>query len=170
MGGLKDKVFAIGRQIIQGLINGILGMAGAVANAVGRIAGQVKDGLAHALQIHSPSAMTHEMGRMLGQGLINGLLSQDVPGQVSKILSGVGGSAAMGLNVGVSGGGSGRSGLFSGSPSIMASSGSGQSSGGGGSGGGSDRPIVIQNHLYLDGRELTIAQVKALRLATGQRI
>jgi len=81
-------------------------MAGAVAGAVARIAGMVKDGLAHALGIHSPSDVTMEMGSMLGQGLILGLMGEDVPGQVAKHLAAVSGAATGSVAIGVSGGGS----------------------------------------------------------------
>ena len=73
------------------------------------------------LGIHSPSAEMHAIGANLGMGLMAGLMSLDVPGQVARHLARSGGAASGGLTVGVSGG-SIAGGMFpsSGRPSCQA--------------------------------------------------
>src|SRR5260370_29184905 len=60
-----------------------------------------------------------EIGVNLGQGLMMGLLYQDVPGQVAKHLANLSGSAALGLMGGVSGGGAGALAAVSGGRSSV---------------------------------------------------
>jgi TP901 family phage tail tape measure protein len=154
--GIIGAVVGVGRAIVEGLIAGIRAMFGAVGSIIASLAGKIRDGLKGALGIHSPSEVTLEMGSMLGQGLINGLLAQDVPGQVAKHLRTVGGAAVGGINVGVSGGAVNTTGYAS------------------AGGGGGAQAIHIHNHLSLDGRELAGALgqplVNEIRLRTGQRI
>lgn len=52
---------SIGKNIIQGLINGIKSMAGSVASAISNIAGNIKDRIMGALGIHSPSRWMRDM-------------------------------------------------------------------------------------------------------------
>ena len=125
------------------------------------------------LGIHSPSAEMHAIGANLGMGLMAGLLSQDVPGQVARHLARIGGAASGGLTVGVSGG-SIAGGMF---PSSGASILSGAGVGAGSStNAGAPQPIVIHHHhhLYIDGREMTGAVPKELpgmvHNATGMKI
>jgi TP901 family phage tail tape measure protein len=62
-----------GRNIVQGLINGIKSMAGAVMSAIGSIGAGIKGAFASVLHIASPSRVTYELGVMTGQGLAEGL-------------------------------------------------------------------------------------------------
>lgn len=65
----------IGKNIIQGLINGISSMANAVWDKIKSIANGIKNGIKNALGIHSPSTEMIWVGQMLGQGLANGIVS-----------------------------------------------------------------------------------------------
>ncbi|MFA2861487.1 carbamoyl-phosphate synthase large subunit [Bacillus paranthracis] len=67
---LKD----IGKDIIQGLINGISGMVGKAVSAVKRVASSIKDGIADFFDIHSPSRVTYAMGEFVTEGLANGVV------------------------------------------------------------------------------------------------
>lgn len=72
-GALLSAGLALGKQIIQGLINGMEALAGAVLDKARSIANSVKDTIAGALHIGSPSKVMHEMGRDTVQGFINGI-------------------------------------------------------------------------------------------------
>jgi phage-related protein len=64
----------IGKNIIQGLVNGIGSMAGAVKDKVASIAGNIKDKITGALNIHSPSRWMRDMvGKNIGAGMIVGM-------------------------------------------------------------------------------------------------
>jgi TP901 family phage tail tape measure protein len=164
-GPLAGELFTIGKNIIQGLINGIGSMLGAVKNAIGNVAGAIKNGVTSALGIHSPSTVFAEYGAAMGQGLLQGLAAQNVPGNVRALLTGVG--SVPGISSGgsmlppVSGGGS-----ITGLPAS-----SGGSSSGGNFGGPSGGPMIIQ--LHLDGRKVaeivTKYQPGVIRNATGAR-
>jgi len=72
----------IGKNVIQGLINGIKSMIGEVGRAIRNIANTITDGIKDALDIHSPSRVTTKLGIFTGQGYVNGLKS--MVGQISK--------------------------------------------------------------------------------------
>lgn len=82
IGGIK-KCFSnagsmlteIGRNIIQGLINGISGMVGSAVSAVKRVASNIKDGIADFFDIHSPSRVAYALGEFITEGLANGIVS-----------------------------------------------------------------------------------------------
>lgn len=57
----KVDLASIGRNIIQGLVNGIKSMAGSVASAISSVAGNIKDKITSALNIHSPSRWMRDM-------------------------------------------------------------------------------------------------------------
>jgi phage-related minor tail protein len=89
--GMKSKVVStisginlkqIGVNIIQGLINGIKSMVGAVGKAITSVAGSVTNKIKSALGIHSPSRVMIEMGQYTGQGLANGI--QNMKDSVAK--------------------------------------------------------------------------------------
>ncbi|MFD2705454.1 phage tail protein [Salibacterium lacus] len=63
----------IGRDIIQGLLNGISEMASQVWNKAKEIADGIKDRIQGALNINSPSKVTAELGRFTGEGLVVGM-------------------------------------------------------------------------------------------------
>ncbi|MFU8688484.1 phage tail tape measure protein [Rossellomorea sp. FS2] len=63
----------IGKDIIQGLINGMGGMIGSVKSKVKEIAGKIPDGVKSLLNIHSPSRVMRELGGYTAEGLAIGL-------------------------------------------------------------------------------------------------
>lgn len=65
----------IGKDIIQGLINGIKSMAAAVGNAVKSIANAIPAKIKSFLGIHSPSRVLMELGEFTGEGFVNGIKS-----------------------------------------------------------------------------------------------
>lgn len=60
---------SIGKNIIQGLINGIGSMAGAAVTAAKNVANSVKDAVTGALKIKSPSRVMFEYGGFVTEGL-----------------------------------------------------------------------------------------------------
>jgi phage-related minor tail protein len=63
----------IGKNIIQGLIDGIASMAGAVWKKAQEIADSVKNTIKKALRIQSPSKVMMELGEFTGEGMAKGL-------------------------------------------------------------------------------------------------
>lgn len=63
----------IGKNIIQGLINGITSMIGAVGDAIKGVADKVKNGIKGALDINSPSKVTTQYGKWTSEGFANGI-------------------------------------------------------------------------------------------------
>jgi TP901 family phage tail tape measure protein len=70
------NLYAIGRNIIQGLANGIKSMASAVVEKVRDIANSVTRTIRNVLDIHSPSRETEKLGKYTVQGLIVGIESE----------------------------------------------------------------------------------------------
>lgn len=66
----------IGRDIMQGLINGIKGMAGAAVDAAKDVARGIRDGIKDFFGISSPSKLMMQFGRDIGDGLALGMESQ----------------------------------------------------------------------------------------------
>lgn len=65
-----------GRQVVQGLINGIQSMIGAAVSAAKTVASAVANAAKSVLGINSPSKVFHEYGENVGQGLANGIDAQ----------------------------------------------------------------------------------------------
>lgn len=81
----------IGKDIIQGLINGIGSMAGAITSKVKSLASLVPDGLKDFLNIHSPSRLIRDqVGRFIPMGLAEG-----IDGSLNVVKKAVSGMAAM---------------------------------------------------------------------------
>ena len=94
-------LFEIGKNIIQGLINGIGSMAKAVGDKISEVTGGIKDKITGALNIHSPSRWMRDMvgkNMMLGWGIGIDNNSGAVFSAVSNVLSGVKDSMRDGLN------------------------------------------------------------------------
>ena len=75
----KDSItwlLQAGKDLIQGLINGIWSMGDAAVNAVKGIGNNIVGGAEHLLGIHSPSTVFHAIGAFIGQGLVNGITGQ----------------------------------------------------------------------------------------------
>lgn len=76
------NLYNIGKNIIQGLINGIKGMISKVKQVVSDIATSIKNKITGALGIHSPSRVMMEYGEYTGEGLVLGIKS--MIGDISK--------------------------------------------------------------------------------------
>lgn len=66
-------LYSIGKNIIQGLINGVLSMAKNVVNSVKNVVDGAIKGAKNLLGIHSPSRVFMEFGEYTGEGFINGM-------------------------------------------------------------------------------------------------
>jgi phage-related protein len=73
IGNLGGLLADQGRNIIQGLVNGISGSLGAISNIASRIGSKLVDGVKGFLGIHSPSREMAKLGVFAVQGLANGL-------------------------------------------------------------------------------------------------
>lgn len=67
------NLFDIGKNIIQGLINGIKNMATKVVDSVKGVVNGAIEGAKNLLGIHSPSRVFMEFGEYSGEGFINGI-------------------------------------------------------------------------------------------------
>jgi len=71
---LKIDLFSVGRNIIDGLVNGIKSGVGAVGAAISEVAGNIKSKIKGALGINSPSRwMRDVVGKMIPQGIAVGV-------------------------------------------------------------------------------------------------
>lgn len=73
IGNFGNLLFNVGKDIIQGLINGVGSMIGAAGNAVKNVGSSIVSGLKNILGIHSPSTVFAEIGQNMGAGLIQGI-------------------------------------------------------------------------------------------------
>ncbi|QIG58494.1 tail length tape measure protein [Arthrobacter phage DrSierra] len=73
LSGLAGQMGTVGRQMIQGLANGIANAAGLIRDAVSRAIGNVVDFAKSLLGIHSPSRVFMEIGKFTSQGMAIGL-------------------------------------------------------------------------------------------------
>jgi tape measure domain-containing protein len=86
LGNAGSVLFQTGRDIIQGLINGISGMMGAIGRAVLNIVPQaIRGPFEDLLGIHSPSRVAIWWGHMIGDGLIGGI--EDMYDPVAEAMS-----------------------------------------------------------------------------------
>lgn len=69
-------LFDAGKAIVQGLVDGIKSMGSAVWDAITGIAGSITGGLGGIMNFGSPSKTMHKYGAWIGQGLANGIRSQ----------------------------------------------------------------------------------------------
>lgn len=77
-----------GRNVVQGLINGISGMIDSAVAKAKELAGAVKNAVTGFLGIHSPSTVMAAIGGFIGDGLINGLKAKQ--GEIEKTAQGIG--------------------------------------------------------------------------------
>ena len=102
------NLYEIGKNIIQGLINGIKNMAGKVRDTVGEVANTVKNGITGALGIRSPSRVMMGYGEDTAQGFVLGIekslkaVSSQMGALAGAAIGGVG-SAGMAAAVGSAG-------------------------------------------------------------------
>jgi len=73
IGNLASLLYQKGKDAIQGLLNGISSMAGAVEDKARGIADSVKNAISGALKIGSPSRVMMEIGRFVVSGLVLGM-------------------------------------------------------------------------------------------------
>lgn len=73
VGALGSLLYQKGRDLIQGLINGITSMASALLDKAAGLAGDVAGAIGGALGIGSPSKVMHEYGEWTVEGFVNGL-------------------------------------------------------------------------------------------------
>lgn len=97
VGNFSSLLVQSGKDLIQGLINGIGSMIGAAVAKVRELASTVVDSVKGALGIHSPSRVFTEIGQFTGQGLVNGLNSMQSP--VAKAAQGLADSVANAMTV-----------------------------------------------------------------------
>lgn len=89
LGGLHVRFFNFGVNMIAGLINGIISMAGSVISAVFKLAGKIGAAFAASLGIKSPSRVFMGMGGNIIQGLTLGIDGEaDNPVKRMKAVSG----------------------------------------------------------------------------------
>ncbi|TQS01375.1 phage tail tape measure protein [Paenibacillus ottowii] len=67
------NLFEVGKNIIEGMINGIMSMANAVVDKVKGIGDSIQNSIKSALDIHSPSRVMMELGFFTGEGLARGI-------------------------------------------------------------------------------------------------
>lgn len=67
------SLFDIGKNLIQGLVNGVNNMIETAKNAVANVGNAVIDKVKNVLGIHSPSTVFAEIGGYIDQGLANGI-------------------------------------------------------------------------------------------------
>jgi phage-related minor tail protein len=68
----------VGKDMIQGLINGVTSMANTLKQTASNMARQFVQGFKDAMQIASPSKLMEEMGEFVGEGLVVGIDSSQV--------------------------------------------------------------------------------------------
>jgi TP901 family phage tail tape measure protein len=73
LGGWPAKMMAMGRDILQGLISGIIANIGALKGAIGKVASKAVGTLKSLLGIHSPSRVFASLGGYTMQGFNAGL-------------------------------------------------------------------------------------------------
>lgn len=77
-----------GRNVVQGLINGISGMIDSAVAKAKELASRVKNAVTGFLGIHSPSTVMADIGGFIGDGLINGMKAKQ--GQIEKTAQSIG--------------------------------------------------------------------------------
>lgn len=92
----------IGKNIIQGLANGISEMKDKVLNKAKEIADGITKKIRSALSIKSPSAVTMKLGEMTGAGLVKGM--QNSIGAISNMSEKMATAAAPNIDINSSGG------------------------------------------------------------------
>lgn len=79
---LPSQMLEIGKNIVQGIVDGITGRIGAIKDKIKEIASTITDGIKGLLDIHSPSRVMMELGQYTGEGMALGL--QNSVAEVSR--------------------------------------------------------------------------------------
>lgn len=77
---------ALGKQMLNGLINGLLDFGNIIKNAVKRIGNSITGGIKDFFGIHSPSKVMFELGGYVDKGFINGI--ESMRGDISDVVDG----------------------------------------------------------------------------------
>lgn len=93
----QQWLYDAGRSLVQGLINGIKDMAGAVSRTVSDMGSSIKNKFKGMLGIHSPSKVFAEYGSYMGQGLAKGI--DKSKGMVTSAVAGLGQVASSNIGV-----------------------------------------------------------------------
>lgn len=81
-------LYQIGKDVIQGLINGIGSMVDSVGKKISEVAGNIKDKITGALGIHSPSRwMRDQVGKNISKGIAVGIGAEE--GSIFKSVNGL---------------------------------------------------------------------------------
>lgn len=97
----RINLFSIGKNMIQGLINGIKNMAGNVVGAIGSVVKGGIDAAKKKLGINSPSKLFKQFGKWTGEGLAIGI--DDENNRVTKASKGLASSVIGGYNANLRG-------------------------------------------------------------------
>jgi hypothetical protein len=89
LGDMGSFLYNAGRDVVQGLMNGISSLGGAIGNFfLNLLPSWIRNPFKAALGIHSPSTEFHGYGENIGQGLLNGVNSMQSP--ISDAMSAMG--------------------------------------------------------------------------------
>jgi len=94
----KTEATNAGASLTQGFANGIASKLSAVTKSVGKVVSSAVSKIKNALNIHSPSKVTYELGSFFGEGFSGGILASVHAVQASA--SALSGSALSGLSAG----------------------------------------------------------------------
>lgn len=86
---LPDKLLEIGKNIIQGLIDGIKSKCEEISSAISDFCRGFVQGFKDAFGIHSPSTVMQEIGTYLVEGLKNGLLNNPITNTISTVVNNI---------------------------------------------------------------------------------
>lgn len=88
VGNGLDVLYNFGKDVLQGLLNGITDAISNIGSFFGGIKDKIVDGFQDAMDIHSPSrVMKKEVGYFMGLGIAEGV--KDASGEVSKSVKGL---------------------------------------------------------------------------------
>lgn len=103
LGNFGNLLVSAGRDLIQGMINGVKQMAGNIARAAGDVVKGAINAAKSALGISSPSKVFFEIGEDTGQGYINALDAKELEVRRSLELMATGGMSLTGPTTPLSG-------------------------------------------------------------------
>ncbi len=86
---LPAKMLEMGKNIIQGLIDGITNMFSNIGTAISDFCNGVVRGFKDALGIHSPSTVMKEIGNFLIEGFKNGILNNPITNAISTVIGNI---------------------------------------------------------------------------------
>lgn len=107
VGNVGSLLYNVGRDLLQGMINGVKSMVGALVDSVKHAAGSAVSAAKSLLGIHSPSTVFAEIGKNVTRGFAEGIqatagIAQDAMAGLSNAVI----SPTVSLNASTSGGGS----------------------------------------------------------------